>query len=143
MRRARPCFLASVLLVLAPCVVTAEPNPAALETSPTPIDGDWRLARIHETRIPALAARLVYTFEKGRGSLVKNGKPSGDGFDYTAASGRIRLSGAEQEALLDTMPGRDRYDHYNFTLSGGVMEWWVPDPFSPDEKKTVYVFERV
>lgn len=111
-------------------------------TAATPIDGRWRLRQLRETPIPAMAARLVYVLEEGKGSYIKNGRTEGDGFTYTVEAERVMLNGAGEEALLDTGEQPVGFHHYNFTITGNTMEWSVPDPFSAAETKTIYVFER-
>jgi hypothetical protein len=121
----------------APAVVTL-----AEADDEQPLDGRWRLKRALGTPIPKMAFDMVYTFDGGRGSFEKNGKSSGDGFRYVAASGRITLDGAGDEGLLDAGQDSRHYSHYNYTISGREMSWWIHDSFSPADRKILYVFER-
>jgi hypothetical protein len=119
------------------------PAPAVAEsTCDKPIEGRWRLKQVIDTRIPAMAFRLIYTFNDGQGSFEKDGKPSGDGFSYTVASGKITLEGAGGEGLVDAGHDERHYSHYYYTISGREMSWWVHDSAVPDDRRILYVFER-
>lgn len=107
-----------------------------------PIDGTWRLRQVMGTRIPRMAVSMVYRFENGSGTFEKNGKPKGDGFRFTADSSRITISGADGEGLMDAGQDSRHYSHYNYTIEGREMSWWVNDSFSPGDRKVLYVFER-
>jgi hypothetical protein len=106
------------------------------------IDGEWRLKQALGTRFPRMAFNMVYRFEDGIGAFEKNGEPKGDGFRFTVDSTRITISGADGEGLMNAGPDSRHLSHYNYTIEGREMSWWIYDSFSPDDRKILYVFER-
>lgn len=106
--------------------------------SKTAIDGTWRLAKINDTPIPPLAARLEYVFRSGRGTFSKNGVQTGDGFAYQVQGDQLFLTGAKEEALIDT---GENLHHYTVAISGGTMTWSMASPLSSTGQQTMYVFQ--
>jgi hypothetical protein len=123
----------------------AEPGEAA-GAAPEPggkteIDGRWRLAALIDTRFPS-TVNMVYTLEKGKGSLVKDGEPHGDGFTYTLDGDKVRVEDATDEGLLDAGQMGGHYPHYHWEITETAMIWWVADPMSPVDRKDIYIFQK-
>jgi hypothetical protein len=85
---------------------------------------------------------FIYTFEKGKGSLNRDGEPRGDGFTYSVDGDKIQLEGATDEGLLDASQAGSYYPHYHWEITETAMIWWVVDPTSPIDRKDIYTFQK-
>jgi len=137
-RHAAPMLAVAALVVLAGC--PGGQQEAQVEGR-TPIDGTWRLVRVLDTPFPR-TIKLVYTLDRGKGTFEKEGIPQGDGFTYTADEEKITLKGGSNEGLLDIHPESGHYPYLRYTIERRRMVWWVWDPTSSSEKRTMYIFER-